>query len=360
MTSKAKKQTGDEFEDKKLCLSPEVPRRNLGTGVSEHRASLIRITEKKWVNGTVLHFYFIDEPAHWRGADDQKDAVRQAFSTWKQLGIGLEFSEVHDPNEANLRIGFDQNDGSWSYVGRDNVDYATDPAERTMNFGWDLTTPYGKDTALHEIGHAIGFSHEHQNHRAGIQWDEQAVINYFSGSPNFWSEDQVRHNILRKLPDLETGGSDWDKDSIMHYSFPSGLIIKPEMYQTNPMTPAPGLSATDVNEALRFYPTLTKSLPELRPWESHRIRIAAGEQIDYEISPKYSRVYTMQTFGKLDTVMVLFESINNENIYYDGDDDSGTAFNSKIKARLIKGRKYVLRVRLYYAELSGEGALMMW
>jgi hypothetical protein len=126
------------------------------------------------------------------------------------------------------------------------------------------------------------------------------------------------------------------------------------------MTPAPGLSATDVNEALRFYPTLTKSLPELRPWESHRIRIAAGEQIDYEISPKYSRVYTMQTFGKLDTVMVLFESINNENIYYDGDDDSGTAFNSKIKARLIKGRKYVLRVRLYYAELSGEGALMMW
>ena len=26
-----------------------------------------------------------------------------------------------------------------------------------MNFGWDLTTPYGRVTALHEIGHPLGF-----------------------------------------------------------------------------------------------------------------------------------------------------------------------------------------------------------
>lgn len=68
----------------------------------------------------------------------------------------------------------------------------------------------------------------------------------------------------------------------------------------------------------------------------------------------------MQTFGKMDTVMVLFEEINGENVYYDGDDDSGTSFNAKITARLVRGRSYVLRIRLYYAEQKGEGALMMW
>ena len=31
-----------------------------------------------------------------------------------------------------------------------------------MNFGWDLTQPGEIDTALHEIGHTIGFPHEHQ------------------------------------------------------------------------------------------------------------------------------------------------------------------------------------------------------
>ncbi len=360
MAKKAIKKDIHEDGRQVLCTVPEMPRRVLDTNVSDRRASLIRVTEKKWVNGTTLHYCFLDEPSTWRGGDDQKDAVRDAFSEWKQLGVGLEFSEVTDPQDAEIRIGFNRNDGSWSYVGRDNIDYATDPDERTMNFGWDLTTDYGHDTALHEIGHAIGFSHEHQNPNSGILWDEQAVINYFSGSPNYWPEEQTRHNILRKLNANETDGSEWDKDSIMHYQFPSGLIIKPEEYQDHPLIPESGLSPTDIVEALRFYPRLDSNLPELRPWESHRIRIGEGEQIDFIIKPRYSREYTIQTFGRMDTVMVLFEDINGENVYYDGDDDSGTSLNAKITARMVRGRTYVLRIRLYYAEQSGEGALMMW
>jgi hypothetical protein len=328
--------------------------------VASHRAALIRISEKKWVNGTVLHYCFLDQPANWRGADNQKDAVRAAFAEWKALGIGLEFVEVSDPRDAEIRIGFDPNDGAWSYVGRDNIDYATDPAERTMNFGWDLTDEYGHDTALHEIGHAIGFSHEHQNPNAGIVWDEDAVLKYFAGSPNFWPEAVTRHNILDKLSALETEGSEWDSDSIMHYQFPSGLILQPEKYQKKPLIPEPGLSGHDIAEALRFYPTLAPELPVLEPWVSERIRIAAGQQLDYVIEPTYSREYTMQTFGSLDTVMVLFEEIGGENVYYDGDDDSGTRFNARISARLVRARKYVLRIRLYFAEQAGEGAVMLW
>ncbi len=90
------------------------------------------------------------------------------------------------------------------------------------------------------------------------------------------------------------------------------------------------------------------------------MRIGPGEQIDFVINPTYSRGYSIQTFGPMDTVMVLFEEIDGEPRYYDGDDDSGYAYNAKIEARLFRGRRYFLRLRLYYAQASGEGALMMY
>ncbi len=111
-----------------------------------------------------------------------------------------------------------------------SVDYVTNPQERTMNFGWDLTTPYGRDTALHEIGHALGFPHEHQNPLAGIVWDEEKVYRYFAGPPNNWPRQTTHHNIIRKISADLVEGSAWDKDSIMHYQFPAGLIISPSYY----------------------------------------------------------------------------------------------------------------------------------
>ena len=64
--------------------------------------------------------------------------------------------------------------------------------------------------------------------------------------------------------------------------------------------------------------------------------------------------------GDVDTVMVLFEDINGEPVYIAGDDDSGTGLNARIKARLIHGRTYYVRLRLYYAGASGLGAVMLW
>ncbi|WP_265939207.1 M12 family metallopeptidase [Bacillus thuringiensis] len=46
-----------------------------------------------------------------------------------------------------------------------------------MNFGWYITrNPSEIDTAIHEIGHTLGFPHEHQNTKSGIEWDEEAVL----------------------------------------------------------------------------------------------------------------------------------------------------------------------------------------
>ncbi len=357
---KAEKASNDKGQAVVQCGLPGVPDRPLDNHIDPGREFLIRYIEKKWVNNTVLHYYFFNAPVSWQAGDDQKQAVRDAFKEWKQLGIGLQFVEVDTPETAEIRIGF-QSGGSWSYVGRDAIDFVGSINERTMNFGWDLTTSYGRDTALHEIGHALGFPHEHQNPNAGIIWDVDEVNRVFSGPPNNWDEDMIYHNILRKVSSAEVDGSSWDKNSIMHYQFSAGLIKSPPAYQNKALIPQPGLSAVDKAEVKKFYPDSSqKQLTELKPFLSKIVKLSAGQQIDFIIKPTISRKYTMQSFGSMDTVMVLFEDDNGNPVYLEGDDDSGTNANSKIEYRLINGRSYYLRMRLYYSTGVGQGGIMLW
>lgn len=87
------------------CSLPRVAEREFGPTIDPNRASLIRIMVKKWVNGTVLHYYFLDEPG-WATNDEEEDVVRRAFDIWKALDIGLQFEEVDSPSEAEVRVGF--------------------------------------------------------------------------------------------------------------------------------------------------------------------------------------------------------------------------------------------------------------
>lgn len=369
-TKKSVKKKNDRHN---YCSMPVVPVRKFPPSVNPNRASLILRSDKKWANGTILHYYFFDKSTDseqvffndgtstfvsWSGTEDEKNVVRKAFETWKKVGIGLEFKEVDNRDEAEIRIGFMKGDGTWSYVGRDILSIGRN--KRTMNFGWDLTRSGEIDTALHEIGHTLGFPHEHQNPNAGIVWDEEAVINELAKPPNNWSRETTIHNIIRKIDPDSVQGSNWDPDSIMHYPFGPGLIISPEEFQDG-ILPKPGLSARDKAWVKNFYAPLKKTdYTALKPFESIPLEIEEGQQRNFTITPGATRKYDIRTFGISDTVMVLFEDVHGELRYRTGDDDSGEEYNASFRIKLYKGRKYVLRIRLYYRDRAGETAVMIW
>ncbi|HEY5704591.1 MAG TPA: M12 family metallopeptidase [Terrimicrobiaceae bacterium] len=357
------------------CCQPQVPEPVLPPEADGERTRLIRLTAYKWANGTRLRYCFFDKDSDgswqtlsdgtrvfqtWKAPDEaHKDVVRNAFKKWKDLGIGLQFEEVSQRNRAQVRIGFQQGDGSWSYLGRQILSYGANA--RTMNFGWSLTESRtrGLDTAMHEIGHTLGFPHEHQNPIAGIVWDEEAVYRNLAGPPNRWSREKTHWNILRKIDPDEVQGSSWDSDSIMHYPFKSGLIREPEEFR-NGIRPSGGLSERDKEWVRTFYPpmTLADAVP-LVLFESRQLVGAAPAEQTFLITPDTTREYEIRTVGTADTVLVLFEENDGNPIQIAADDDSGEEKNAAIKLPLVEGRRYLLQARLNYAPQRGGAAVII-
>lgn len=155
---------------RQYCAMRELPQRSFASDVSSSKQRAIILNDRKWVNGTTLHYAFFENQPRFAplaGTEAQKKVFRDGVKAWVDLGIGLKFEEVNSRSEAQLRIAFQKNDGHWSYIGRDVLKQGVNEATLNLdptagNFNWE--------TAAHEIGHSMGLPHEHQNPRAGIVW----------------------------------------------------------------------------------------------------------------------------------------------------------------------------------------------
>jgi hypothetical protein len=359
-------------EEPRYCAMPGRPPRVVPPDLSPGRYHAMLVGGTKWANETVLHYFFFDRASDvctehlsagtsntysYVGDAAQKGAVRDAFTEWKNIGIGLEFVEVGDRSEAELRIGFAQDGQSVTCgIGRDILK-ERNPDNPTTNFGWDLTDGIGYQTALHEIGHMLGLGHEHQSPFAGLEWDEEAVYAHFLDKQG-WDRATTLVNVLEKVDPGEVDGSQWDPDSIMEYAFPARLITHPQDCFDTGVTPPGTLSPADKAWVQRWYPPSDGAPPVLAPLTTATLPLKVGEQADFTLEPPGTRRYTAQTVGDADCVLTLFEDDGGQLRYLAGDDDSGTDRNAQITEKLLQGREYVLRARVNWIGISGMAAVM--
>lgn len=201
---------------------------------------------KRWAPGTTLRCRFLD------GTAPMRKKVRDAARTWMRHA-NVRFAWVQ-AGDAEIRISFFADTGSWSALGRDALDTRTFPADGpTMNFGWvrdDSDPREDRAVVLHEFGHALGCVHEHQSPTFDRTWDEAAVRRYFRGPPNRWNAAEIRANVLEKHARRGTLATAFDPKSIMLYWFDAALFSD-GLGPTNENT---RLSRRDIAQIRAMYP----------------------------------------------------------------------------------------------------------
>lgn len=147
------------------------------------------------------------------GSQSLRAKVMTNAKIWSKV-CNVNFTVV-ESGHADFRIAFAK-DGHWSYVGKDCI--ARPQASPTMNLEiTDRTKPEEiRGVTLHEFGHALGLMHEHQHPQTPIVWNEEEVFKYYKGSPNFWTEQDIRDNVLDKYKGKFEGTAP-DGCSIMQY-----------------------------------------------------------------------------------------------------------------------------------------------
>src|SRR5262249_37045652 len=179
------------------------------------------VTLKKWPNGKRLRCRFLD------GDEAQQAKVAAKAKLWEAYAnVALDFG--NDP-DAEIRISFEADPGSWSAVGTDALIERYFPKyQPTMNFGWlrdDTEDEEYERVVVHEFGHALGCIHEHQSPAAHLNWDKPKVYRLFMGPPNFWTKEQIDHNIFDRYSGTQTQFTEFDPKSIMLYAFPAELFL---------------------------------------------------------------------------------------------------------------------------------------
>ena len=177
---------------------------------------LVALHTRLWKKKKVLRVKFMG------GDEAARKVIISAAREWERHA-NIKFAFVED-GETEIRIDFKRK-GSQSAVGTDALTFKQD--EATMNFDlFDETTNPNNfyATALHEFGHCLGCIHEHQSPAAGIRWNKDVVYSRMFQAYG-WLPEKVNHNFFLQADQAEVSNSTYDRQSIMHYSFPPEFTV---------------------------------------------------------------------------------------------------------------------------------------
>ena len=208
------------MRDQMIQVESRDGKRKLKAPELQHIARMAVQDSKRWEPGSTIRCRFLD------GSAKMRKKVRKVAAEWQQYAdIKIRFVTSGD---AEVRISFFADAGSWSAVGRDCLNTAYFPVTQpTMNFGWlrDATddTEYHR-VVTHEFGHALGCTHEHESPKFTRKWNVPAVMKYFQGPPNYWSAADIKSNVLHKYSAKGISATQYDPNSIMLYAFDAALF----------------------------------------------------------------------------------------------------------------------------------------
>ncbi|MGX1159799.1 astacin (peptidase family M12A) [Arthrobacter sp. SLBN-100] len=191
------------------CSIPSAPAHS-----SKEKAAVLN--EAKWPEGATIKVGFLG------GDVDLQRRVQDVAQEWTGPQMARLQLNFVDGSTADIRIAFEQGNGSWSYLGTEAQQISA--ADPTMNYGWlrpDSTDDELRRVVLHEFGHALGLIHEHQNPDKPIAWNKAAVIADLSKPPNSWTPEVIENNIFKTYDKSDVDTTATDPASIMMYPIPA-------------------------------------------------------------------------------------------------------------------------------------------
>ena len=170
------------------------------------------LKKQKWESSQVITIGFKNSNLQVR------QRIIEVAETWTEHANVI-FEWLEDWKKCMVRIGFDKNAGSWSYVGQQCVQIQNN--KTTMNFGWLSPSTLDRElvpVVLHEFGHMLGLIHEHQAPENGIKWNKPAVYKAYEAFG--WSKLMVDQQVFAQVEQQLVDQTDFDPHSIMCYPIP--------------------------------------------------------------------------------------------------------------------------------------------
>ncbi|KAH7163357.1 hypothetical protein B0J13DRAFT_35327 [Dactylonectria estremocensis] len=260
----------DEFNDLHKAVVP-------GLAPAQPEAKIVdRVFNKPifWKTGQKLRIGFLG------GTPWQKGEVKKYAPEWT-IYANLDFEFV-DNEPYDITIDFKPG-RSFSLLGTESHKRArASPPQASMNLGWVKKTTKVqryRSTILHEFGHALGRTHEHQNELRLRYDDANNIVGswvipkiYAAYAKKGWSQQRVNTNLLAYCKGQLLTDHNFDRDSIMVYAFPEEFFEGGEA-----IVRKHELSYYDKGAMFVRYPGRdTQSLPKDFAWQSLTVQPING------------------------------------------------------------------------------------